>query len=141
MKKINLVILKFIAEDKHALTLSAVQHYITEENILIQHHDNSDDTIEWFQTEADHFMGEWADLYRLAGISNFIHMFTSGHFMWFIEYQHLHQLSQQGFESLNTLLNSFFFRQMQWGGFTAMHKTKSKMLLVSHWLQRRLLWL
>jgi hypothetical protein len=85
MKKINLVILKCIPEEKQALTLSTVRHYITEEDILSQHHAYSDKDIEQFQTEADHFMRGWVDLYGLAGISNYIHMFTSGHFMWFME--------------------------------------------------------
>jgi hypothetical protein len=70
MKKLNLVILKCIPEEKQALTLSTVQHYITAEDILSQHHDYSDEDIEQFQTEADHFMRGWVELYGLAGLSN-----------------------------------------------------------------------
>jgi hypothetical protein len=56
MKKINLIILKCIPEDKQALTLLVVHHYITTDDILSQHHDYLNDDIEWFQTESDHFM-------------------------------------------------------------------------------------
>jgi hypothetical protein len=77
---------------------------------LSQHHDYSDEDIEQFQTEADHFMWGWVDLYALAGLSNYIHMFTSGYFMWFMEeYQNLYQLNQQGLDSMNALVTSFFF--------------------------------
>jgi hypothetical protein len=56
MNKINLVILKCIPEEKQAFTLSTVRHYITAEDIPSQHHDYSDEDIEQFKTEADHFM-------------------------------------------------------------------------------------
>jgi hypothetical protein len=87
-------------------------------------------------------MRGWVDLYGLAGLSNYTHMFTSGHFMWFMEqYRNLHQLSQQGFESMNALVTSFFFQCTQQGGFTATNNPKSKLLPIARWLQRRLLWL
>jgi hypothetical protein len=59
-----------IPEDKQALTLSAVQHYTMAEYILCHHHNYSDDDIEQFQTEVDHFIREWVELYGLAGLSN-----------------------------------------------------------------------
>jgi hypothetical protein len=71
MKKINLVILKCIPEDKQALTISAVHHYITAEDIMSRHHDYADDDIERFQTEVDHCMREWVDLYGLMSISKY----------------------------------------------------------------------
>jgi hypothetical protein len=142
MNNINLVILKYIPEEKQALTLSIVQHYITAEDILGQHHEYSDEDIEQFQTEVDHFMRGWVDLYRLVGLSNYIHMFTSGHFMWFMEeYRNLRKLRQQGLESMNDLVTSFFFQRTQRGGFTATNNHKSKLLPMSRWLQRRLLWM
>jgi hypothetical protein len=48
MKKINLVILKCIPEEKQALTLSTVRNYIMAEEILSQHHDYLDEDIEQF---------------------------------------------------------------------------------------------
>jgi hypothetical protein len=142
MKKINLVIYKCISEEKQALTLSTVRHYITANDILSRHHYYSDEDIEQFQTEADHIMRGWVDLYVFAGLSNYIHMFTSGHFVWFMEdYWSLHQLSQKGFASMNALVTSFFFRGTQRGGFTAKNNPKSKLLPIARWLQRLLLWL
>jgi hypothetical protein len=137
IKIFNLVILKFIPEENYALTLSTVWNYITAEDILIQHHYYTDEDIEQFQSEVDHFMRGWVDLYGLAALSNYIHMFTSGHFMWFMEeYWNLHQLSQQGYEIMNALVTSFFFRRTQRGGFTATNNPKSKLLPIARWLQR-----
>jgi hypothetical protein len=86
---------------------------------------------------SDHFMRGWVDLNGFAGLSNYIHIFTSGHFMWFMEeYWNLHQLSQQGFESMNDLVTSFFFQRTQRGSFTARHNPKSKLLPIAHWLQQ-----
>jgi hypothetical protein len=142
MKKINLAIFKCITEEKQALTKYTVRHYITAKDILSQHHDYLDEDIEHLQTEADHFMQVWVVLYGLAGISNYIHMFTSGYLMCFMEeYRNLHQLSHQGFESMNALVTSFFFRRTQRGGFMATHNPKSKLLPIARWIQRRLLWL
>jgi hypothetical protein len=137
MKKINLVILKCTPEEKQTLTLSTVRYYITAEDIPSQHHDYLDEDIEQFQTETDHFMRGWVDLYGLVGISIYIHMFISGHLMWFTEeYWNLHQLSQKGFESMNALVTSFFFPCIQRGGFTATNNPKSKLLSIACWLQR-----
>jgi hypothetical protein len=127
---------------KQTLTFSAVQRYIKAEDILRQHHDSSDDDIERFQTEVDHFMCEWVDLYVLTGLSNYIHMFTSVHFMWFMgEYHNLHQLNQQGLESMNASVTSIFFRRAQRGGFLATNNPKYKLLPIAHWLNWGLLWL
>jgi hypothetical protein len=91
-----------------------LRHYITAKDILSQHHDYLDGDIEWFQTEADHFMREWVDLHRLMGLSNYIHMFTLGHFMWFVEeYLNVSQLSQPGFEIMNAVVASFFLQRTQ----------------------------
>jgi hypothetical protein len=87
-------------------------------------------------------MRGWVDLYGLAGLSNYIHIFTSGHFMWFMgEYRIIHQLSQQGFESMNALVTSFFFQRTQRGDFTSTNNPKSKLLPIARWLQRRLIWM
>jgi hypothetical protein len=81
-------------------------------------------------------------LERIGGSLHYIHMFTSGNFMWFMEeHRNLHQLSQQGFESMNALVTSFFFQRTQRGSFTATNNPKSKLLPIARWLQRRLLWL
>jgi hypothetical protein len=127
MAKIDLVIQLCIPEDHQELTLSAVQHDLTAEEILSQHHDYSENDIHQLQDEADLFMMEWVSLYGNSGITNYIHMFTSGHMKWYMEeYGNLHRLSQQGFKSMNALITSVFFWRTQSGGFTSQTNPKSK---------------
>jgi hypothetical protein len=82
MVKIDLVIQLCIRQDRQELTLSAVQHYLTAEEILSQHRDYSENDIRQFQDEADLFMMEWVSVYGNTGITNYMHMFTSGHIRW-----------------------------------------------------------
>jgi hypothetical protein len=92
---INVIINKCIPEENQNQTLSAVKHSLKAEEILSQHHDYSVADIVMFQAEADQFMQDWVALYGLAGISNYTHKFTSGHYKWFMEeYGNMHQFSQ-----------------------------------------------
>jgi hypothetical protein len=120
MVKIDLVIKLCILEDRQELTLPAVKHYFVSEEILSHHHKNSENVIRQFQDDADLFMMEWVFSYGNTGITHYIHMFASGHMRWYMEeYGNLHHLSQQGFESMNALITSFFSRRTQLGGFTS----------------------
>jgi hypothetical protein len=109
MGKINVVIKKCIPEEMQNKKLSAFKNYLKAKEILSQHHDYSMADIVMFQAEADQFMREWVALYGLAGTSNYTHMFTSGNYKWFMEeYGNLHQVSQQGFESMNAFVMYLF---------------------------------
>jgi hypothetical protein len=96
MGKIDVFIKKCIPVENQNQTLSVVKHYLKAEEILSQHHDYSMADIVMFQAEAEQFMRELVALYGLAGISNYTHMFTSGHYKWLMEeYGNLNQFSQQ----------------------------------------------
>jgi hypothetical protein len=51
------------------------------------------------------------------------------------EYGIFHNLSQQGFESMNALITSVFFQRTQRGGFTSQTNPKFKLLPTARWLQ------
>jgi hypothetical protein len=127
MAYIDLFIQLCFAEDHQEPTLSAMQHYLTAEEILSQYHDYSENDIHQFQDEADLFMIEWVYLYGSSGVTNYVHMVTSGHMRWSIEeYENLHRLSQQGFKSMNALITSFLGGGTQRGGFTSQTNPKIK---------------
>ena len=83
-----------------------------------QREDFTDEEIELFQDKADDFFMYWKDLHNEDGITNYIHMLGSGHFKHFLtQHRNLYAFSQQGWESLNSLIKQFYFRRTQQGGF------------------------
>ena len=74
-----------------------------------QKHDFSDDEIDTFQKAVDNFFVPWVHLTGLEGQTNYIHMLGSGHFKSFLEEWHsLYRYEQQGWESLNMMVTSFW---------------------------------
>ena len=57
--------------------------------------------------------------------------------MYVGHYGNLYEHSQQGWEGLNALLKSVFFRRTQRGG----GRKKSRLKPMARWIQRRMLWL
>jgi hypothetical protein len=77
------------------------------------------------------------------GITNYIHMVGAGHFTYYLKrYRNLNRYSQQGWESLNSLLKTFFFRRTQRGGHGGKEgERNSKMRPIGLWLLQKLFWL
>ena len=92
-----------------------------------------------FQKHADFFFQNWVKLHRKAGITNYIHMMGSGHFADYLyKWKNLYQYSQQGWEALNALIKTFYFRHTNHGGSAGNMGTSNKSRLVPSacWLQR-----
>eukprot|EP00978_Attheya_sp_CCMP212_P019801 scaffold55883_cov53-Attheya_sp.AAC.2 len=101
--------------------------------------DFTDVDIRQYQEQFDLFSQEWMDMYGLKGITNYIHLLSSGHMSDYLhKWRNLYLHSQQGCESLNNLVKIFFFRRTGRGGGKY---DKSKLKPIARWLQRRLLWL
>jgi hypothetical protein len=66
------------------------------------------------------FFEAWVDLFHgLSGMTNYFHMIESGHMTNFLrEWRTFYQYSQHGWEALNLLIKSIYYRWSQWG----MHK-------------------
>jgi hypothetical protein len=78
-------------------------------------------------------------MYGDEGVTNYLHMLASGHIMEYLfKYKNLYRHSQQGWEALNHLLKTFYFRRTGRGG--GKYK-RHKLLSIGRWLQRRMLWL
>ena len=123
--------------------LRCIPYYRSAMNRLRQHEDFTDSDIEAFQKDFDLFNQDWMKLHGKDGITNYIHLMSAGHMSdYMYEWRNLYRHSQQGWESLNNLIKSFWFRRTGRGGATGRGKGKrSKLASVAKWLQRRMMWM
>ena len=107
--------------------------------IARSHYDLSDEEIILFQQNIDDFYQQWIKVaLGKKGITNYIHLLGSGHISEFLfRWRNLYAHSQQGWEALNSLVKSVYFRCTSRGG--GMGK-KSKLYAIARWCQRRMLW-
>ena len=109
--------------------------------ILRKKTDVTDDEIAMFQCHIDAWFCDWVKVYGREGCTNYTHMLSSSHVMRYMqEWKCLYRFSQQGWEALNALIKSYFFRRTNRGGFTSTVTKKSKLLGIARWLQRRMMW-
>ena len=93
--------------------LCAINAYFKEEN--------NEYTVQELKTYKEHtsiFGNLWIDLHQEYGMKNYIHFIVSGHiYKYMKEWKNLYRFSQQGWESLNSLIKHFFFlmnQQRRW---------------------------
>jgi hypothetical protein len=97
--------------------------------------------IRTFQGLIDGWFNDWVKVYGKEGCTNYTHMLSSSHVMRYMqEWKCLHRFSQQGWEALNALIKSYFFRRTNRGGLSKNGTKKSKLLGIARWLQRRIMW-
>ena len=83
-------------------------------------------------------MQDWLSLWGKAGVTNYIHMLISGHITeYMIKFRSLYRFSQQGWENLNHILKSFFFKRTNHGG----TKYRSKLNAIGRWQQCRVVFM
>lgn len=105
--------------------------------------DFSEEEIVEFQDQADDFFERWIDLTHLDGLGNYFHLVGAGHLAFYLrEWGNLFRYSQQGWESMNSLIKTFFYRRTQRGGHGGKNDERnSKMKPIARWLQRKLYFL
>jgi hypothetical protein len=105
--------------------------------------DFTEEEIVDFQDLADEFFELWIDLKHRDGLGNYFHMIGAGHLSFYLrEWGNLFRYSQQGWESMNSLIKSFFYRRTQRGGHGGkQNERNSKMEPIARWLQRKLYFL
>jgi hypothetical protein len=105
--------------------------------------DFTDEEIVDFQDLADDFFELWIDLKHRDGLGNYFHLIGAGHLSFYLrEWRNLFRYSQQGWESMNALIKSFFYRRTQRGGHGGKKDAfNSKMAPIARWLQRKLYFL
>jgi hypothetical protein len=100
----------------------------------------TDEDIRECQDKIDLWFHDWVSLTGLDGMTNYVHLMSSGHITeYLVRHRNMYRHSQQGWEAFNALLKSFFFRRTGRGG--GRGGAKSKLKPIARWLQRRVLWL
>ena len=96
--------------------------------ILRKNTDASDGEIATFQDHIDAWFQDWVHVYGNEGCTNYTHMLSSSHVMRYMqEWKCLHRFSQQGWEALNALIKSYFFRRTNRGGLSKNSTKKTKL--------------
>ena len=110
--------------------------------LLRKRDDFSNAEIASYQNHADKFFQAWVRLWQIEGITNYIHMIGSGHIADYLyKWKNLYRYSQQGWEAMNSLIKTFFFRRTSHGGGVRGNSKKSRLIPIARWLQRRLVFL
>jgi hypothetical protein len=127
--------------ERKNLLLHCFPHYRAALLILRKDTDATREEITMFQHHIDLWFLGWVQVYGREGCTNYTHMLSSSHVMRYMqEWKCLNRFSQQGWEALNALIKSYFFRRTNRGGLSRNSKNKSKLLGIARWLQRRIMW-
>jgi hypothetical protein len=124
---------------------AVLDNYVPAFEILRRKEDLSEAQIAEFQLHIDKWFQVWnGKLWGLEGNTNYIHLLASGHISEYLRYwKSLYPHSQQGWESLNSMLKVFYFKRTarggQGGGKWA-NGRKSRILPIARWLLRRTMW-
>jgi hypothetical protein len=105
--------------------------------------DFDDAAVDQFQTRADDWFAHWVLLAGRDGLTNYTHMVGSGHLAFYMrEWGNLYRYSQQGWESMNSLIKSVYFRRTQRGGHGGRPgEPNSRVSPIARWMQRKLFFL
>jgi hypothetical protein len=119
----------------------AISEYRKGFEILRRKQDLSDDEIREFQLYMDKFFSDWIKVNKGdAGVTNYILLLGAGHISDYLFYhRNLYIHSQQGWESFNSMLKTFYFRRTARGG--TRWGDKSRLIPIAKWLQRRMMWM
>jgi hypothetical protein len=102
--------------------------------------DFDEEAIEAFQTLTDDWFATWVKLVGRDGLTKYTHLVALGHLAFYMrEWGNLYKYSQQGWESLNSLIKSVYFRRTQHGGHGGKPKQpNSRVSPIPRWMQRKL---
>lgn len=127
-------------EDDQVRWVDCIGEYSAAMEIARSKEDLDDQQIHSFQRHVDDFFQEWLKIMKgKEGVTNYIHMLASGHVAeYMFEYRNLYLHSQQGWEAMNSIVKSVYFRRTNRGGGRG---DRSRLLGLVRWLQRRMLWL
>jgi hypothetical protein len=129
-------------EVRKTLWITALNNYRIAMVLLRKREDFTNAMIATYQQHADKFYQAWVMLWQKEGITNYLHMIGSGHIADYLyKWKNLYRFSQQGWEAMNSLIKTFFFRRTSHGGGVKGVSKKSRLIPIARWLQRRLIFL
>ena len=138
------ILVAFCVTDQARASLwtTALNNYRTAMILLRKREDFTNAEIASYQSHADKFFQAWVRLWQKEGVTNYIHMMGSGHIADYLyKWKNLYRYSQQGWEAMNSLIKTFFFRRTNHGGGVRGRSKKSRLIPIARWLQRRLVFL
>ena len=108
--------------------------------ILQKKEDFTDEEIDDFQCLADDFFRCWLQLTGYDGVTNYIHLIGAGHLRYYLKrWRNLNRYSNQGWESYNSMIGSFWHHRTGKGG-GKNDKQQSKIKPIANWILRLMLW-
>jgi hypothetical protein len=129
-------------QGRKSLWTKALDNYRIAMVLLRKKDDFTNADIALYQHLADLFFQAWVILWQKEGITNYIHMIGSGHIAEYLyKWKNLYRFSQQGWEAMNSLIKTFFFRRTSHGGGVRGNSKKSRLIPIAQWVQRWLMFL
>ena len=131
-----------IDEGRKTLWMIALNNYRISMVLLRKKEDFTNETIAAYQCHDDKFFQAWVCLWQKEGITNYMHMIGSGHLANYLyKWNNLYRFSQQGWEAMNSLIKTFFFRRTSHGGGVRGASKKSRLIPIARWLQQQMVFL
>jgi hypothetical protein len=131
-----------VDKERASLWVTALNNYRIAMVLLRKKDDFTNMEIASYQNHADVFFQAWVELWQKEGITNYLHMIGSGHISNYLyRWSNLCRFSQQGWEAMNSLIKTFFFRRTSHGGGVRGKSKKSRLVPIARWLQRRIVFL
>jgi hypothetical protein len=128
--------------ERQLLWTTALNNYRIAMVLVRKREDFTNAEISTYQGHADKFFQAWIRLWQKEGVTNYLHMIGAGHISDYLyKWRNLYRFSQQGWEAMNSLVKTFFFRRTNHGGGVRGDSKKSRLIPIARWLQRRLMFL
>jgi hypothetical protein len=91
------------------------------------------------QVAIDEWYQVWWRLEGRDGITNYVHLLSSGHIAdYLFRHRNLYVYSQQGWEAFNMLIKQVYFRRTARGGG---RDSRTRLVPIARWMQRRLVFM
>jgi hypothetical protein len=129
-------------ESDRATLVIALTKYREAMALLTVHRELTEEEVDMFQDLVDDFFEKWLQIFGHEGVTNYIHLLSSGHINYFMKkYGCLYLYSQQGWEALNSTIQTFILQSSQRGGHNSgENKSKSYVFPLVRFIIRDLLW-
>ena len=101
----------------------------------------TDEEIVAFQGDCDAFTRAWTALLPGdTGMTNYFHIVAAGHLSYYLrEWRNLYRFSQQGWEGMNSVVKSVYYKRSQKGGNGGKKgENNSKVKPIVRWALRRM---
>ena len=134
-----------VIKDEHRRNkwISMLELYIQVMKIATKREDFTDEEIEDFQDLIDFWFYQYISLVGIKGVTNYMHLLGAGHLCYYLKkWRSLYRFEQQGWESKNGVMSTFYNKRTWRGGASGKHGPShtSRVEPIMQWFQRVYLW-